>query len=39
MKEVRSGETVSGVVKPAWSEKPLDTTTLPDGVRAIPSPK
>ena len=33
MKEVHSGETVSGVVKPAWSDSALDTTALPDGVR------
>ena len=33
MKEVFSGETVSGVVKLSWSGETLDTTLLPDGVR------
>ena len=33
VREVHSGETVSGVVKPVWSEKTIDTAALPDGVR------
>lgn len=37
MKEVRSGETVSGAVRPVWSGEVLDTTRLPDGVREFRS--
>ena len=33
MKEVFSGETVSGSVKLSWSQEIIDTTSLPDGVR------
>ena len=33
MKEVFSGETVSGTVKLSWSGETIDTTTLADGVR------